>query len=57
MAIEHQGLLPQLLVNVVVVLHGQIITMEGNSALSTGIDLMNEPILHRIIPTVEVLMM
>tara|TARA_B110000438_G_scaffold197442_1_gene188942 strand:- start:660 stop:833 length:174 start_codon:yes stop_codon:yes gene_type:complete len=56
-AIEHQELLPQLLVNVVVVLHGQIITMERISALSTGIDLMNEPILHRIIPTVEVLMM
>ena len=57
MAIEHQEPLPQLLVNVVVVLHGQIITMEGISAVSTGIDLMNKPILHRIMPAVEVLMM
>ena len=57
MAIEHQELLPQLLVNEVVVLHGQIITMEGILAVSTGIDLMNKPILHRIMPAVEVLMM
>ena len=57
MAIEHQELLPQLLVNEIVVLHGQIITMEGILAVSTGLDLMNEFILHRIIPTVEILMM
>ena len=57
MAIKHQGLLPQFLVNVVVALHGQIITIEGILVVLTEVDLMNKPILHRIIPTVEILMM
>ena len=57
MATEHPGLLPQLPENVAVVLRGQIIIMEGISVVPTEIELMNEPILHRVIPTVEILMM
>jgi hypothetical protein len=55
--IEHQELLPQLLANVAAVLRGQIITTEGISAVPTGIEPMNEPILHQVIPIVEILMM
>ena len=55
-AMEHPELLPQLPANVAAVLPGQIITMEGVSAVPTGIELMNEPILHRVIPIVEILM-
>ena len=54
---EHPELLPQLPANVAVALRGQIIMLEGISVVPTEIELMNEPILHRVIPTVEILMM